>query len=75
MDSSGTHMPSLPSSVSGPVRDPLRDNNTLLTIVKAQIVFRLSTLTEDNFEKNQIDIRQVSSWTETIPIANPSQYV
>ncbi len=30
------------------------------TIVKAQIVFLLSTLTEDNFERNQVEIRSVS---------------
>ncbi|TFK67891.1 Not1-domain-containing protein [Pluteus cervinus] len=30
------------------------------TIVKAQIVFLLSTLTEDNFERNQIEIRSLS---------------
>jgi hypothetical protein len=30
------------------------------TIVKAQIVFLLSTLTEDNYERHQASIRQVS---------------
>ncbi|KAF5324741.1 hypothetical protein D9611_004517 [Ephemerocybe angulata] len=30
------------------------------TIVKAQIVFLLSTLTEDNFERNQMEIRSLS---------------
>ncbi|KAF8226250.1 Not1-domain-containing protein [Tricholoma matsutake] len=30
------------------------------TIVKAQIVFLLSTLTEDNFERNQVEIRSLS---------------
>lgn len=30
------------------------------TIVKAQIVFLLSTLTEENFERNQVEIRSVS---------------
>ncbi|KAF9001961.1 Not1-domain-containing protein [Cyathus striatus] len=30
------------------------------TIVKAQIVFLLSTLTEENFERNQIEIRSLS---------------
>jgi len=29
------------------------------TIVKAQIVFLLSTLTEENFERNQLEIRSV----------------
>ncbi|KAG8755159.1 hypothetical protein FRC14_004305 [Serendipita sp. 396] len=39
----------------------LRDgNSSLLTIVKAQLVFLLSTLTEENFEKNQNDIRRLS---------------
>ncbi|KAG8832629.1 hypothetical protein FRC17_000982 [Serendipita sp. 399] len=38
-----------------------RDNNiSLLTFVKAQLVFLLSTLTEENFEKNQNDIRHLS---------------
>lgn len=31
------------------------------TIVKAQIVFLLSTLTEENFERNQVEIRSVYS--------------
>lgn len=31
------------------------------TIVKAQIVFLLSTLTEENFERNQMEIRSVRS--------------
>jgi CCR4-NOT transcription complex subunit 1 len=34
-------------------------NTNIHTIVKAQIVFLLSTLTEDNFERNQIEIRSV----------------
>ena len=34
-------------------------NNNIHTIVKAQIVFLLSTLTEDNFERNQAEIRSV----------------
>jgi CCR4-NOT transcription complex subunit 1 len=29
------------------------------TIVKAQIVFLISTLTEENFERNQLEIRSV----------------
>ncbi|KAG8856743.1 hypothetical protein FRB96_006246 [Tulasnella sp. 330] len=52
-------MPSLASSASGGREQP-RDNGALLTIVRAQIVFRLSTLTEDNFERNQIDIRSLA---------------
>jgi CCR4-NOT transcription complex subunit 1 len=35
-------------------------NANIHTIVKAQIVFLLSTLTEDNFERNQMEIRSVS---------------
>lgn len=35
-------------------------NTSLLTIVKAQIVFLLSTLTEDNLIKNRDEIRSVS---------------
>jgi len=34
-------------------------NNNIHTIVKAQIVFLLSTLTEDNFDHNQAEIRSV----------------
>jgi len=30
------------------------------TIVRAQIVFLLSTMTEDNYERNQVEIRSVS---------------
>ena len=36
-------------------------NPNIHTIVKAQIVFLLSTLTEDNFERNQVEIRSVSA--------------
>ena len=32
------------------------------TIVKAQIVFLLSTLTEENFERNQVEIRSVRKY-------------
>ncbi|KAL0947287.1 hypothetical protein HGRIS_013407 [Hohenbuehelia grisea] len=35
-------------------------NTNINTIVRAQIVFLLSTLTEDNFERNQIEIRSLS---------------
>ncbi|KAA1474810.1 Not1-domain-containing protein [Dentipellis sp. KUC8613] len=35
-------------------------NNNIHTIVKAQIVFLLSTLTEDNFDRNQAEIRSLS---------------
>jgi hypothetical protein len=39
-------------------------NANIHTIVKAQIVFLLSTLTEDNFDRNQIEIRSVgTNWT------------
>lgn len=34
-------------------------NTSLLTIVKAQIVFLLSTLSEDNLVKNRDEIRSV----------------
>jgi CCR4-NOT transcription complex subunit 1 len=34
-------------------------NTNIHTIVKAQIVFLLSTLTEDNFDRYQIEIRSV----------------
>ena len=34
-------------------------NPNIHNIVKAQIVFLLSTLTEDNFERNQAEIRSV----------------
>lgn len=36
-------------------------NANIHQIVKAQIVFLLSTLTEDNFDRNQIEIRSVST--------------
>jgi CCR4-NOT transcription complex subunit 1 len=36
-------------------------NANIHTIVKAQIVFLLSTLTEDNFDRNQIEIRSVGA--------------
>jgi hypothetical protein len=36
-------------------------NANIHTIVKAQIVFLLSTLTEDNFDRNQIEIRSVGT--------------
>lgn len=36
-------------------------NPNIHTIVKAQIVFLLSTLTEENFERNQAEIRSVST--------------
>lgn len=46
------------------VRTPAMDNSAnppnIHTIVKAQIVFLLSTLTEENFERNQQEIRSVS---------------
>lgn len=44
-----------------------RENNSLLTIVKAQIVFLMSTLTEDNFERNQAEIRTVSPFLFPAP--------
>lgn len=34
-------------------------NTNIHTIVKAQIVFLLSTLTDENFERNQVEIRSV----------------
>ena len=43
-------------------RTPAMDNPAnpnIHTIVKAQIVFLLSTLTEENFERNQVEIRSV----------------
>ena len=43
-------------------RTPAMDNPAnpnIHNIVKAQIVFLLSTLTEDNFERNQAEIRSV----------------
>jgi len=41
-------------------RQPSSDSN-VGTIVKAQIVFLLSTLSEENFERNQLEIRSVSA--------------
>jgi len=46
-----------------PSRSSHMDNppsTNIHTIVKAQIVFLLSTLTEENFERNQVEIRSVS---------------
>lgn len=48
-------------------------NANIHTIVKAQIVFLLSTLTEDNFDRNQIEIRSVGfleAFTENA-VTNP----
>jgi CCR4-NOT transcription complex subunit 1 len=45
-----------------PSRSSHMDNpppTNIHAIVKAQIVFLLSTLTEDNFERNQLEIRSV----------------
>ena len=36
-------------------------NPNIHNIVKTQIVFLLSTLTEENFERNQVEIRSVST--------------
>jgi hypothetical protein len=38
---------------------PPTTTTNIHTIVKAQIVFLLSTLTEENFDRNQIEIRSV----------------
>nr|GAT52123.1 Not1-domain-containing protein [Mycena chlorophos] len=40
--------------------NPPSSSTNIHTIVKAQIVFLLSTLTEENFERNQIEIRSLS---------------
>lgn len=52
------------STEASRVRTPAMDNSAnppnIHTIVKAQIVFLLSTLTEENFERNQQEIRSVS---------------
>lgn len=61
MDIQSTTMPPIVSPPSTG-RDG-RENNSLLTIVKAQIVFLMSTLTEDNFERNQTEIRTVSPFS------------
>ncbi|KAG8924028.1 hypothetical protein FRC03_007397 [Tulasnella sp. 419] len=58
-DNSSSHAPSLASSTPA-VRERENSNSSLLGIVKAQIVFLLSTLTEENFERNQIEIRSLS---------------
>ncbi|KAJ7093160.1 Not1-domain-containing protein [Mycena epipterygia] len=42
------------------MENPPTSSTNIHTIVKAQIVFLLSTLTEDNFERNQIEIRSLS---------------
>jgi hypothetical protein len=48
----------VPSSARSPAMDN-PPNNNIHTIVRAQIVFLLSTLTEDNFDRNQAEIRSV----------------
>ncbi|KDQ13139.1 hypothetical protein BOTBODRAFT_188668 [Botryobasidium botryosum FD-172 SS1] len=54
------HLPP-PSHAPRDARDSANPaNNSLLTIVKAQIVFLLSTLTEENFDRNQVEIRSLS---------------
>ncbi|KAF9070373.1 Not1-domain-containing protein [Rhodocollybia butyracea] len=40
--------------------NPSTNTTNISTIVKAQIVFLLSTLTEDNYERNQLEIRSLS---------------
>ncbi|KAJ7197229.1 Not1-domain-containing protein [Mycena pura] len=40
--------------------NPPTSSTNIHTIVKAQIVFLLSTLTEENFDRNQIEIRSLS---------------
>lgn len=47
---------------------PPRETN-INTIVKAQIVFLLSTLTEENFERNQLEIRSVSPFHRYWPVS------
>lgn len=50
------------SEASTRSRTPAMDNTAnpnIHTIVRAQIVFLLSTLTEENFERNQVEIRSV----------------
>lgn len=47
---------------------PMSSSNDTTRIVKAQIVFLLSTLTEDNFERNQLSIRQVWSFNSYVII-------
>ncbi|KAJ7286002.1 Not1-domain-containing protein [Mycena rebaudengoi] len=42
------------------MENPPTSSTNIHTIVKAQIVFLLSTLTEDNFDRNQIEIRSLS---------------
>ncbi|KAF7311634.1 Not1-domain-containing protein [Mycena kentingensis (nom. inval.)] len=47
-------------SVGRGMETPPSSNTNIHTIVKAQIVFLLSTLTEENFERNQQEIRSLS---------------
>jgi hypothetical protein len=57
-----------PSSARSPTMDN-PPNNNIHTIVRAQIVFLLSTLTEDNFDRNQAEIRSVCPLT--FQVASP----
>lgn len=87
-ENSGTSGPASAMATGTPTQSQVRDgNSSLLTIVKAQIVFLLSTLTgesfpdvpagsvtdkslclEDNFDKNQRDIRHVRVTAYALPI-------
>ena len=60
--SGGGHGGRRMTEASTRARTPAMDGTAspnIHTIVKAQIVFLLSTLTEDNFERNQVEIRSV----------------
>jgi CCR4-NOT transcription complex subunit 1 len=52
----------------------MESSSNIHTIVKAQIVFLLSTLTEDNFDRNQSEIRSVSNYPNVLQfISHPHQ--
>lgn len=58
------------TEASARARTPAMDGTAspnIHTIVKAQIVFLLSTLTEDNFERNQVEIRSVRVCAFCVP--------
>ena len=60
----GGHVGRRMTEASNRARTPAMEGNAspnIHTIVKAQIVFLLSTLTEENFDRNQVEIRSVST--------------
>lgn len=68
---SGARRSETPSRSSAMDNPP---NANIHTIVKAQIVFLLSTLTEDNFDRNQIEIRSVCTFSSVPALSYGLQF-